>query len=247
MKLYHCTVCGQKFENRNLMANHVRWTHKEKKFSDEGYANIKKTAFKQVNKRKSELRGIGITVFRPCPKCKLIFRVDGSSKRMSRMKRFCSQKCANSHGPDSYTPEVREKLRKSAKANISWNKQSGCIRENLRRSSKVERSLAEALGPDFSRHFLVRSERLSFDVDIVSRDGRVWIESDGPYHFGKVHKNHDFEKTRHRDEVEGEEALKRGVLLIRVNNFKYTVEEQALFVRESISSWDRIPKVVSLY
>lgn len=55
--LYPCTVCGQEFENRNSMANHVRWTHKEKKFSDEGYANLKRTGFKQVNERKLRLRG----------------------------------------------------------------------------------------------------------------------------------------------------------------------------------------------
>jgi hypothetical protein len=249
VKLYPCTVCGQEFENRNSMANHVRWTHKEKKFSDEGYANLKRTAFKQVNERKSISRGCAITVFKPCPKCKSIFKVKGFSKRMSRMKNFCSQKCANSkdwtNHPDR--ERIKESRRKSVleRPNGPWGEKSQDYKGRF--SSKAERSLAEALGQDFRRHSLVRSDHLTFDVDIVSKDGKVWIESDGPYHFGKVHRNHDFEKSRQRDEIEGEEALKRCVLLIRVNNFKYTIEEQARFVRESISSWDGNPRVMCLY
>jgi hypothetical protein len=59
--------------------------------------------------------------------------------------------------------------------------------------------------------------------------GRVWIESDGEWHFRQVHKGHNFEATKFRDLTEEQEAVKRGVLLIRVNNQTTTIEEQVTF------------------
>lgn len=247
--LYPCTVCEKEFVNRNTMANHVRWKHKEKKFSEEGYANIKRTGFKQINDKKASLRGCPITIFKPCPKCNAVFGVKSFSKKMNRIKIFCSQKCANSKDWSSH-PD-RERIKESRRNSVlerkggPWGEKS----QNYsgRFSSKAERELAGSLGPGFSRHSLIRSENLTFDVDIVSKDGRVWIESDGPYHFEKVHKHHDFEKSRHRDTVEEAEALRRGVLLIRVNNSKHTIDDQVKFIKESIATWDGLARVVKLY
>ena len=85
---------------------------------------------------------------------------------------------------------------------------------------------------------------LNFDVDIVSLDGRIWIESDGEWHFRQVHKGHDFEATKFRDLTEEQEAVKRGVLLIRVNNQTTTIAEQVAFIQTTIHEWDNIGKVV---
>ena len=62
---------------------------------------------------------------------------------------------------------------------------------------------------------------INFDIDIVSEDKNIWIESDGPYHFRKIHKNHDFEKSQLRDYVENNEAINQNKLLIRIDNEKY--------------------------
>jgi hypothetical protein len=240
-------VCGTEFENRNSMANHVRWKHKEKKFSDEGYANIKRTAFKAVNEEKQKERGCPVTVFRPCPKCHKLHKVHTYSSRLHKAKKFCSRACANSHGPDSYSIETRKRLSESASANISWKNQQGNISKNSRFSSRVERELAERLGDGFRRHLVVKTESLTFDVDIASQDGRVWIESDGPYHFGKVHRSHNFEKSMMRDAAEMKEAASRDVLLIRVNNSKYSLDEQVDFIRKSIDEWNGSSDVRLLY
>jgi len=245
--LYPCTVCGIEFENRNSMANHVRWKHKEKKFSDEGYANIKRTAFKRVNEERQKKRGHAVTIFRPCPKCKKMFTIKTFSKHFKKTQKFCSQSCANSHGPECYSDELRKRLRESALKNIIWANNIGNASRSNRFSSRAERELAEKLGEGFRRHLNVKTGAITFDVDIASHDGRIWIESDGPYHFGKVHRNHDFEKSMTRDATELQEAISRNVLLIRVNNTKYTIDEQIEFVNDSISSWDGTASVRFLY
>lgn len=120
--------------------------------------------------------------------------------------------------------------------------------KNLRYSSKPERALAQLLKPEgFTRARVIRTSELNFAVDITSPCGKIWIESDGPYHFEKIHKNHDFEKTKRRDEVQENEARKRDILLIRVNNQKFSLEEQIEFIRESISAWDRTGYTEKLY
>lgn len=115
-------------------------------------------------------------------------------------------------------------------------------------SSKAERALAEALKPyGFRRHQRIRTQTLKFDVDIVSESADVWVESDGEYHFRQVHKGHNFEASKLRDQIEESEAVFRKVLLIRVNNQTTTIEQQVNFVLSTIASWDRVEgKVVKL-
>lgn len=112
--------------------------------------------------------------------------------------------------------------------------------KNRRCSSKAERALCECLKPlGFVRHRVMRTlEGTAFDVDAVSHDGRVWVESDGEWHFRQVHAGHDFEKTRARDAGEEIEAVRRGVLLVRLNNQKHGIEEQVRLVLRTIEEWD---------
>lgn len=79
---------------------------------------------------------------------------------------------------------------------------------------------------------------LTFDVDIVSDDSRVWVESDGEWHFRQVHAGHDFVKTQLRDQTQENEALARDILLIRVNNQTTSIEQQVAFVIECMTAWD---------
>ena len=122
------------------------------------------------------------------------------------------------------------------------------LTSHKRSSSKTERSLAKILSKEFRRHLVIHTSVVTFDVDIARKDGRVWIESDGEWHFRQVHKGHNFEYTKIRDCFECEEAIRRGILLIRVNNQTYTVEQQAQFVMQTIESWDGMTgQVVYLY
>ena len=123
-------------------------------------------------------------------------------------------------------------------------------KNNNRSSSKAERALGALLkNQQFKRHTVIyAASGLRFDVDIISHDKQIWIEYDGPFHILKVYSEHKLEKTKLRDMTEENEAIKRNVLLIRVDNIKYSLEEQITFINQQISKWDKITgKLVKLY
>ena len=128
-------------------------------------------------------------------------------------------------------PENLERVHKQ------FEKQAPSLR---RFSSKIERELADKLIPHgFKRHKLIKTNlELAFDVDIAHTEKQIWIESDGEWHFKKIHKTHDFEKTQLRDKIEENEAVGRGALLIRIDNRKLSVDEQVVLVLNAISGWD---------
>lgn len=132
----------------------------------------------------------------------------------------------------------------------------GILAPKSRRSSKIERKLAaelQSINSNFKRHKFIKSGMVvNFDVDIyldINENNSIWIESDGEYHFEKVHKNHDFEKTKLRDKVEEEFVLSsnKNILLIRIKNFTNDIDSQVQFVIDSISNWDKTTKILKMY
>lgn len=231
-----CQECGQEFDTFQAKANHVRWKHKEVKYTEEGLRVLREKAATRANPSLKETR--------TCNKCGSTFEVVYTPKNRWKGKRFCSRKCANSK---FQTAEINEKRRQTMLKTLAASPElSNTYVTNLlksdhsRSSSKAERALAAALQPHgYQRHFLVRTQDIRFDVDIVSKDQKVWIESDGSWHFKKMHEGHNFETTQLRDRLEEVEALNRGVLLIRVNNEASTIEEQVQFILDQVESWDK--------
>lgn len=233
-----CEICNQEFDNFQQKANHVRWKHKEEKYSPEGLERMREST------RSSNLKRFGektiVTESRIC-KCGNSFEVSFSPERSYKGRSTCSPKCWKSR---EFTEESNmkrgETLKKTYKDNPELLKSViSRFTSGRRSSSKPERKLAESLRDlGFKRHHVVKTQDIIFDVDIVSQDKRVWIESDGIWHFEKVHEGHNFESTKLRDSIEEEEALKRNVLLIRVNNQNTTIDQQREFVLQSIKDWD---------
>lgn len=131
-------------------------------------------------------------------------------------------------------------------------KQQASVDKNGRRySSKAERALAEQLQPlGFKRHKFIRSGfEINFDVDLWAPHtlGMIWVESDGPYHFRQVHKQHNYAKTKRRDEVETLYVADKPILLLRVNNEKFSIEKQVAFIYEEIKSWTGNSLIKTLY
>jgi very-short-patch-repair endonuclease len=237
-----CKECGEIFASVHEKANHVRWKHKEEKYSEEGLKRIKENA------KNTTLKRYGVKTFvtenRLC-KCGNEFEVTYSPERSYKGKKTCSRKCANSRDFSDESnlkrrntildtlknrPEIKELYLK----NLSKF-------EHSRSSSKAERELAKLLRPfGYQRHYIVRTQDIIFDVDIVSNDKKIWIESDGSWHFRKIHEGHNFDATRLRDSLEEKEALNRGVLLIRVNNEKLSLDEQMNAIFSSIDLWDKV-------
>lgn len=140
-------------------------------------------------------------------------------------------------------PEKDSEIRSKQQASITKN--------GIRYSSKAERLLAETLRPfGFKRHYFVRTGlQINFDVDMWAPNqfGMIWVESDGPYHFRQVHKKHNFEKTVKRDQIENTYVQDKNILLIRVNNEKYSIEEQTIFIKKSINEWAGNSSIIKLY
>ena len=185
-----------------------------------------------------------------CPKCGTSFSRSYRTTAKKGPKQFCSRSCANSRDWKSHpnSKAIKEKRRNAALNNPVWIKNMENFTNNKRFSSKAERVLAENLGANFRRHKQVKLHtNRRIDVDIAHKTKDVWIESDGLFHFEKVHKNHDFKKSKDRDSEEEEYCLNNSILLIRVKNYEYSIDEQIKFVNESIKEWNGAGRIVKLY
>jgi hypothetical protein len=98
-----CADCKFETTNKKIYANHVRWKHKEKPYSDGGYAKL---CEKQPLVKRDCI----------CPKCQTSFSKElenGVWRRIDREQGgvvFCSRKCANSR---ELTVEIIEKIKKT--------------------------------------------------------------------------------------------------------------------------------------
>lgn len=157
-------------------------------------------------------------------------------------RRFCTRSCSNRRpSTEEANRKTSETLKQKHIDDPEFHARTVAqrLKNNNRFSSKAERALAELLRPlGYHRHGVIRARDLTFDVDIVRDDGRVWVESDGEWHFRQVHEGHDFARTQLRDGIEEEEAVARGVLLVRVNNQLYTASEQVSLVERAVAAWD---------
>jgi len=238
--MYRCDECGEKFETFQAKANHVRWKHKKVKYSEQGLQAIRESNERVAKKRSGEK----ITEIRTCPVCSGQFEVTFRENNKWKGPAHCSQSCTSTNR--THSDETKKKLSQAAFKNDAWMKNAGSVRKkNPRFSSKAERALARALGSDFYRH---KNETLAsgrrIDIDIVHRELPIWIESDGVFHFEKVHKNHDFEKSQARNREEEAHCEAKGILLIRVRNDRYTIDEQVHLVQQAIEDWSGEGQVV---
>jgi hypothetical protein len=245
--MYKCKECNIEFEKHTALASHIRWNHKKEKYTKEGKDKI----IESTKNTNDKLYGEYILEDVKCPKCNDIFQRKrrNTAKGLEKAKKYCSRKCANSR---TFNDKTKAKLRNANIKNKAYLNLMNNNIKNKRCSSKSERLLAKKLGKDFQRHKVVKliSGR-RIDIDICHKTKNIWIESDGIWHFEKVHNGHDFEKSKKRDDDEEKHCLSNNtenILLLRVKNFKYSEEEQMNFIIEQINLWDEnSSKVVKLY
>jgi len=233
--MYRCQECSKEFKTFQAKANHVRWKHKEEKFSKEGYQSLKIKSsrperFEDVN----------------CPICETVFRRRKDKKPGEKgYKKTCSRSCGNRSRAGSYSKETKEKIRSGALNNKKWLDQMGKPSNCKRFSSKLERSLVEMLGDEFKRHHNIKFNNRRIDFDIASRDNLFLIECDGIWHFKKVHKGHDFEKVKKTDVLKEEYAKENNKVLIRIDNTKYNLQQTFDIVKKELKN--RTPRIVKYY
>jgi protein-arginine kinase activator protein McsA len=236
MCMYACDICGKNFATFQGKANHIRWKHPktETGYSEAGLSSLRT----KIARNNSRIHGEKIVETIDCPRCGSPF--ERSYRKIEKAKKFCSRSCANSRDWSSHPDRERIKAarRDAALSNHEWTLRIGNSECNNRFSSKAERELSRLLGENFKRHGKATLESgRRIDIDIFHKEKNIWIESDGPYHFKKIHKNHDFENTRHRDIEQENHCINNGILLIRVNNFDFSIIEQLEFIEKEMLKW----------
>lgn len=105
--MFKCEICNEEFENGRVKSNHVRWKHKEQKYSKEGY---EKLIFALKEKAGKEIKEIT-----NCDKCgkeiEIVYREKGAISRHGtgrKKKYFCSDSCRHSR---EFSEEARNKKR----------------------------------------------------------------------------------------------------------------------------------------
>jgi len=232
--MYKCEQCDKEFKTFQGKANHVRWKHKDKPFTDEGFKRLVEAGKKP---------GLYETV--DCPVCSTPFERKSKPNSKGWMKRTCSRSCGN----------VGRKLSEKSKQKMS-NSMTGnplvieaarkgfdASKKTNRFSSKLERKLAELLGEGFQRHYNVPYKGRRLDFDIASQDGRFLVECDGIWHFEKVHDGHDFERVQMMDRLKEEYATENNLVLIRLDNRKLKLNESyGIITSESKNNCARVVK-----
>lgn len=223
--MYKCEQCDKEFKTFQGKANHVRWKHKEKPFTDEGYKRLVEAGKKP---------GLYETV--ECPVCSTPFERKSKPNSKGWMKRTCSRSCGNVGR--KYSEETKRKLRKAALENPDWinNMGAGTVNATRRFSSKLERKLADLLGEGFQRHYNVSFKGKRLDFDIASQDGRFLVECDGIWHFEKVHDGHDFERVQMMDRLKEEYTAENNLVIIRIDNRKFKLNESYGIIRSELKN-----------
>jgi len=102
-----CEVCGEKFVNVKLKANHIRWKHKSKEFYETTNRRIAEAVERDLVKKRGEIKPFQVS----CVKCNKNFTVNEREKDFPlKLKYFCSRTCANAH---VITNSHRKKARES--------------------------------------------------------------------------------------------------------------------------------------
>lgn len=115
METKKCTQCDFETDNKKIFANHIRWKHKEKPFSDEALAKLRT---KKVFKIKKECK---------CNKCQIVFEKELYEHEWKKIDRnqggrvYCTVKCAKSHSStknETTINKIKESLKKYHQNNV---------------------------------------------------------------------------------------------------------------------------------
>jgi hypothetical protein len=110
--MYKCNTCSLKFDNRFVLANHVRWNHKDNTKYVEKIRDIK-------NKEFDDKLGKFIVANFKCSndKCNNDVHINHRSKTQIKKKIFCSRSCANTRNlSDDTKSKISESLKKTKKS-----------------------------------------------------------------------------------------------------------------------------------
>jgi len=223
-----CEICGEIFEKHSLYANHIRWKHKDN-------SEFKKKIGKNTIKTNEKMYGKWINENVKCSVCGEYVEIRYRENK-KKEKYFCSISCANKR---KHSKETKKKISESV--SLLWNDEdyrnnmmNRVIVKSRRNSSIGERDIRYKLKDIYSNkdvisHYRIKYKNMDKTVDIYIPSKNTIIEYDGDWHFRKIMKDHDFEKTKKRDSLIKEYCNVNGVRLIRIYDKLYLSDKDKYF------------------
>ena len=211
-----CKICGESFIKHSLYANHIRWKHRDN-------LDYKKKVSLNSIKTNEGMYGKWIYDKVNCFICNNDIDIryrEGKKKE----KYYCSRSCANKR---NHSKETKDKISKSV--SDLWKNEdyrSKYIYNNGMFSSKGEIDLKTELEKIYGEngiksHVLIEHDNISKSVDIFISSKNTIIEYDGKWHFEKVIKEHNFDKTLEKDKMVNDYCSKNNIKLIRISDNLY--------------------------
>lgn len=249
-----CNICGEKFENHSLKANHIRWKHKDQSIYVEKITNIKKQL---DNNRLGDLKEFKVE----CKNCNNDFViVERENKYPSKKNYFCCVSCANKYSSSfrkdkHHSIETRKKISILSKEFWRNRDYSDKVLKNKRFSSKGEREIRTLLKERYgyknvSAHYLIELNNIRKSTDMFIKDRNIIIEYDGIWHFNqKIYERmgepEKYKEVIEKDKMVNEYCKINNIRLLRISDDVYKknkkltltniikfIEEEKIFYKE---------------
>ena len=224
--LFNCKECGLPFSNKKILANHIRWKHRDNsKWSE--------VMSESANKRYDTKLGKVIEKSVICENCNNEFTVKERELK-KREKYFCSRSCSNSR---KHSVETKKKLSDSIKAiwkddaeyavRVLSNRNEVCVTR-----SKSELEILDWLKRMYPSYnwtsggcIKYKNERLVRDA--YSDDLKICVEYDGIWHFKDIHGQ--LNKKIHKDNLLNSWCEDHGYSMIRIKEERFMLNKDECF------------------
>lgn len=187
--MWKCNYCDKEFENSKIGANHIRWHHKDKKFSEEGYKKILENAEKTNSKF-----GKKITIKKNCYWCNNEFTIRVREFSNKQHKKCCLRTCSAKYSQSFSDPLEISKAIKNIYTNNPNHAMCNTWKLSIDKknfSSKNERLIRDYIknkykDDEWTFGPLVKFNGVNLVCDLYSHKLKVIFEYDGIWHFKDI-------------------------------------------------------------
>ena len=241
---YKCNHCGLIFNNLKIKANHIRWKHKEVKYTDEGLINLKLMTKLNNDKRYGENVEEEIN-------CSVCYKKIIIKYRIVRKKEkyFCDKSCANKR-QINHSEKTKNKISNKLKEKFKNGEISLINKGNRIFTSKGEMEIRKFFIENFPDDNWTFGGNLNFKGENIVRDLysnklKVMIEYDGAWHFKNI--NNQLEKKQKKDYMMEEWVNLNGWRLIRIKEDIYKKNKFDTIKVLTTLVYNSTDKIIKLY
>jgi hypothetical protein len=241
---YTCEYCNQVFISSKLKANHIRWYHKENKYTANGLQRLKEKTKINNDKKFGKKIKENVNCFVCQKNIDIEYRV-GKKKE----KYFCGKSCANKRS-NILNQESIAKISSSLK---KYHRENDIILNNCNKrifTSIGEKEIRNFFIKNFPNDGWTFGGRIIFKDESIVRDLysdslKVMVEYDGIWHFKDI-KNQLVMKQK-KDLLMEEWVLLNDWRLIRVKEEIYKSDKEKTIELIKNLIYNSSEKIVKLY